>query len=64
MTHVDKICSVIMQETITSYNDELLTWAQKMLCEALDTKPLDIPCNMRAPCMAVIGLPESPKDKA
>ncbi|XP_002122357.2 uncharacterized protein LOC100183535 isoform X1 [Ciona intestinalis] len=48
-------------ETITGYNNKLVTWAQSMLCEALKTRPLDIPESMKAPNMAVLYLPKSSK---
>uniref|UniRef100_H2YXV6 Aminotransferase class V domain-containing protein n=1 Tax=Ciona savignyi TaxID=51511 RepID=H2YXV6_CIOSA len=47
-------------EAITEYNSSLVTWAQSMLCDALGTKPLEIPSSMRAPNMAVLHLPEQP----
>ncbi|XP_078492683.1 uncharacterized protein LOC100182498 [Ciona intestinalis] len=50
-------------ETITEYNNKLVTWAQSMLCEALGTKPLDIPQSMKPPNMAVMYLPKSSKKK-
>lgn len=42
--------------------DELLTWAQKTLSEALGTKALPIPKNMEAPFMRVVGLPALPEN--
>ncbi len=39
------------------YISPLIEWAAEMLSEAWGTPNLAIPSNMRAPCMALIGLP-------
>jgi len=44
-------------KAIMNYVSPLLDWAVDMLCEAFNSKPLDIPDSMRAPCMRVIGCP-------
>ncbi|XP_076825149.1 uncharacterized protein LOC143470761 [Clavelina lepadiformis] len=47
-------------EALTSYTSGLLSWAVRLLCEALNTKPLDIPSTMKSPVMAIMSLPPLP----
>jgi len=54
--------SQTFQESLRMHADELLTWAQKTLSEALGTKALPIPKNMEAPFMRVVGLPALPEN--
>ena len=42
-------------KAIQAYTDELLTWAQKMLAEAMGTEALPVPKSMEAPYMRCLG---------
>lgn len=52
-----------LQETATAYTEQLLQWAQTLICDALGTQPLGVLNSMRAPCMAVLKMPELPPSK-
>ena len=52
---------ILSQNKILAYTSKLIEWAAEMLSESWGTPNLAIPSDMRAPCMALIGLP--PCDK-
>ena len=50
-----------MQETIVKYNSSLLDEAVEYLVKLWQTKKYDLPCDMEAPCMRLVRLPDLKK---
>jgi len=46
-------------ESLTSYNNALISWASSMLADKWKTEILPVPVRMRAPFLAVIRLPNA-----
>jgi len=49
-------------ERITSYNADMISWAQTLISTALGTKPLEVEESCRAPNMGIIDIPEVKQD--
>ncbi|XP_071799087.1 uncharacterized protein [Asterias amurensis] len=46
-------------DEIVAYNSTLASWAADMISKAMNTEKLQIPVGMRAPCMALVAIPET-----